>query len=106
MEIDWLPVRQFYLPRFQRYRDSPWSLAWNSQESQELRYRILSQIDQFTPKKIGRGTSLLDLGCGLGHLVDFLEKNGMEVSYTGIDIIPEFIAAAKKRRPEDEFYCK
>ncbi len=106
MEVDWSPVRQFYLPRFRRYRDSPWSLAWNSHESQELRYRILSQIDQYTPKKIGPGTSLLDLGCGLGHLADFLEKNEPGVSYTGIDIIPEFIEAAKKRRPEDEFYCR
>ncbi len=106
MEVDWSPVRRFYLEKFQRYQDSPYSLAWNSRESQELRYRILSQIDQFTSKKIIRGASLLDLGCGLGHLIDFLEKREVEVSYTGIDIIPEFIEAAKKRRPEHKFYCK
>jgi len=106
MEVDWSPVRRFYLEKFQRYQDSPYSLGWNSRESQELRYRILSQIDQFTSKKIIRGASLLDLGCGLGHLIDFLEKREVEVSYTGIDIIPEFIEAAKKRRPEHKFFCK
>lgn len=106
MEVDWSPLRRFYLERFRRYQDSPWSLGWNSRESQELRYRILSQIDQFTSKKIGRGASVLDLGCGLGHLIDFLEKREVEVSYTGIDIIPEFIEAAKARRPEHKFYCK
>ena len=106
MEVDWSPIRRFYLEKFQRYQDSPYSLGWNSRESQELRYRILSQIDQFTSKKITGGASLLDLGCGLGHLIDFLEKNEVDVTYTGIDIIPEFIEAAKKRRPEHKFYCK
>ncbi len=106
MEVDWSSLRRFYLEKFQRYQDSPYSLGWNSRESQELRYRILSQIDQFSSKKITRGASLLDLGCGLGHLIDFLEKREVEVSYTGIDIIPEFIEAAKKRRPEHKFFCK
>lgn len=106
MKADWSPVRRFYLEKFQRHQDSPYSLGWNSRQSQELRYRILSQIDQFTSKKIGRGTSVLDLGCGLGHLIDFWEKEGVEISYTGIDIIPEFIEAAKRRQPEHKFYCK
>jgi SAM-dependent methyltransferase len=105
-EVDWSPVRQFYLEKYQRYQDSPLSLGWNSRESQELRYRIFLQIEQFTSKKIGPGASLLDLGCGLGHLADFLERKEIEVSYTGIDIIPEFIEAAKKRRPRHEFQCK
>lgn len=105
-EVDWSPVQRFYLEKFQRYQDSPLSLGWNSRESQELRYHIFLQIEQFTSKKIGPGASLLDLGCGLGHLADFLERKEIEVFYTGIDIIPEFIEAAKKRRPKHEFQCK
>tara|TARA_R110002020_G_scaffold21022_7_gene71518 strand:+ start:132 stop:758 length:627 start_codon:yes stop_codon:yes gene_type:complete len=29
--------------------------------------------------------SVIDLGCGLGHLVEYLEENGLKVYYTGID---------------------
>ena len=43
-------------------------------------------------------SSVLDVGCGLGHLIDYgtgINKPG----YLGIDVLPEMIEAAKIRRP-------
>ena len=34
---------------------------------------------------VQEGDSILDLGCGLGHMVEHLEKIGLNVRYTGID---------------------
>ncbi|MEV0002908.1 class I SAM-dependent methyltransferase [Micromonospora sp. NPDC050980] len=41
----------------------------------------------------GRPGPVLDLGCGPGHLTDFLRALGADA--TGFDIVPEFIAHAR-----------
>ena len=43
-------------------------------------------------------SSVLDVGCGLGHLIDYgtgINKPG----YLGLDVLPEMIEAARLRRP-------
>jgi 2-polyprenyl-3-methyl-5-hydroxy-6-metoxy-1,4-benzoquinol methylase len=65
--------------RFQaQHGDSYKSLNWESQEGQELRFRILSEIGDLSHKKI------LDVGCGLGHFADWLQKCDIDFKYTGV----------------------
>jgi SAM-dependent methyltransferase len=40
---------------------------------------------------------VLDLGCGPGHLTGYLHAGGCEV--TGIDLVPEFVAHARRTHP-------
>jgi SAM-dependent methyltransferase len=49
--------------------------------------------------------SLLDLGCGLGHLLDFIEcrPDYRHVQYVGLDISPKYLDAARARHPKREF---
>ena len=49
--------------------------------------------------------SILDVGCGLGHLCEYYRKLGWSGRYTGIDINSQMIEAAKKRLPKEEFLC-
>lgn len=42
--------------------------------------------------------SVLDAGCGSGHLSRFLARSGLEV--VGFDVDPEMIEAARSRAPE------
>ncbi len=44
------------------------------------------------------GNSVLDIGCGFGGLTDHLRRRGLKS--TGIDLLPECIAAGKARYPE------
>ena len=48
-------------------------------------------------------TKILDVGCGFGHMLDYLKAWGIKSHYTGIDICPEMIETAKKRHPEADF---
>jgi SAM-dependent methyltransferase len=48
---------------------------------------------------LSTGHSLLDLGCGSGRLSSALSKR-VEISYCGIDIIPELLAYARRKAPE------
>lgn len=45
----------------------------------------------------GRPGTVLDLGCGPGHITDYLRSLGADA--TGIDMVPEFIAHARAAHP-------
>ena len=67
------------------------ALAWNDRESQEIRFQQFLALGDFSR------ASVLDVGCGRGDLKAFLEARFSEVDYTGIDLVPEFLASAQQR---------
>jgi len=75
-------------------------VKWTSAESQCVRFKILCDIanDIFN-------SNILDVGCGLGHLVDYLKSNQFSGIYKGIDIVAQMILNAKKRHPDSLFEC-
>ncbi|MDA3851059.1 MAG: class I SAM-dependent methyltransferase [Spirochaetaceae bacterium] len=86
----------------QELRKNPQSfehLGWESREAQFERFSILTDYLNIQGKKI------LDVGCGLGHLLDHLKNLTLDVSYTGVDILPEMIDDAMKRHGNHEFHC-
>lgn len=48
-----------------------------------------------------RPGAVLDLGCGPGHLTDYLRSLGADA--TGIDVVPEFIAHAQAAHPSGDY---
>jgi SAM-dependent methyltransferase len=44
-----------------------------------------------------------EIGCGAGHLVDWLRDRGIAARYHGIDLSREMIDAARRRHPEAAF---
>jgi SAM-dependent methyltransferase len=87
----------FYTQLVDQYGIDVRSLNWGSKQSQELRFHILSQIGDLN------GKSLLDVGCGLGDLYEWLAKNKITTYYKGIDITPKMIEKAKERFPQIDF---
>ncbi len=73
------------------------SLNWGSKESQELRFKILSELTELNNK------SIVDIGCGLGDFYKWLQENNISTNYTGIDITPKMIEKAKERFPNTNF---
>jgi len=51
----------------------------------------------------GSRYKILDVGCGLGSLVDCLEHSDLNFEYLGIDINPRLIEKCKEVYPEYEF---
>ncbi len=56
--------------------NSPESVAWSNRESQYTRFDALFQIG------VTENDSILDLGCGLGHMVDYLEQKKLSTKIT------------------------
>jgi 2-polyprenyl-3-methyl-5-hydroxy-6-metoxy-1,4-benzoquinol methylase/RimJ/RimL family protein N-acetyltransferase len=86
-----------YAELVEKFGHSHLSLNWGSREGQWLRFRILAEISNLN------GKSILDVGCGLGHFVDWLAESGIEVTYTGLDLVPELVAEAQSIHPGYEF---
>lgn len=70
--------------------DSPASLL-TPKGRQELRF---SNCEPYLPKDT---FSILDFGCGLGHLLDFICARRQNFSYHGVDLVPEFIERCSQR---------
>lgn len=84
------------------------ALDWNSRENQRLRYQILKEILVYGKK--ASHVSILDLGCGLGDLFNFFKVEGLlnrhRINYTGYDISPRLVEAAKRKYPKAKFEIK
>lgn len=72
---------------------SPLALYWENREVQELRFEVLVGCGVKT------GDSVLDIGCGFADLYHYMQSKGIEVDYTGIDLSPDMIEAAKSKAP-------
>lgn len=77
-------VKNFNIPEYQ-------VLDWESKEAQELRFKTL--IEYFNMES----SILLDVGCGLGNLAEYLDNKNIKLYYIGIDIMPEMIERAKAK---------
>jgi SAM-dependent methyltransferase len=90
-------IKNQYQKRFAKYGVSPKSLYWKGRGAAHQRFR------QFWAEIDFNNKSVLDVGCGFGEFGKFLVKRYKNVSYTGIDIVPEFINEAKKNLPDLNF---
>ncbi|MCS7077531.1 MAG: GNAT family N-acetyltransferase, partial [Bacteroidia bacterium] len=86
--------RDYYSKLVKIYGNDIRSLNWGSRASQELRFKIFTEIGDLQGKKI------LDVGCGLCDFYEYLTRNKIYVDYKGIDITPEMIELSQKRFPE------
>jgi len=86
-----------YRERFSKMGASVETLGSGSGEHQAIRYRVLSEIGDLG------GQRVLDVGCGFGGFYDYCRHMDQPMTYTGIDIVTEFLEVAKERHPSAEF---
>jgi trans-aconitate methyltransferase len=91
-------VQNYYVKHLQRHGPySAQALSWTDDQSQLIRFQALIGVGDL------EGKSILDVGCGLGDLYQFLKLNFDDFSYLGIDLVPELIEQAKKKYPSAQF---
>ncbi len=86
-----------YAQNLARLRDPAQVCDWGGPGSQRARFRVLAAVGDLA------GRSVLDVGCGLGALSEWFAETGLEVDYTGIDLCPDIVAAARVRSPRGRF---
>ena len=98
MSSDIIGVYNMYLEDYPI--TTPMAVGWTDQETQRKRFKTLFGIG------IEDNSSLLDYGCGLGHLNDYIANNNHNnIDYTVIDINHKYIVYANQLYPTKKFIC-
>lgn len=96
MDKGFKQIIEQYTQSHQTYGDTPHAIM-TPKGRNDLRY---SPITSF----INHGTqSLLDYGCGIGLLYNYIKLNGWSIDYTGYDITPSFIKSCEFNCPDGDF---
>jgi len=92
-------IRAHYNHRISPDRPNYDVLDWASEGSQQARFEVLADNVDL------EGLALLDVGCGLGDLLAYLESRNLRLEYTGVDLLEEMVQAARQRHPHGRFVC-
>jgi SAM-dependent methyltransferase len=97
----YLKIVEHYEECLKKFGDNNLGVDWPNEEDALLRYKIMLEL--VPQDKI---CSLLDFGCGTAHLYDYILINSYKnISYTGLDLSPEFINICKQKYPTITFIC-
>ena len=94
--MDYNHVREMNLEYFSKLLDEGvdehYAVA-QSKISHVKRFNKMLELGDFNGKR------LLDVGCGVAGFYGFLKERGIDVHYTGVDINPKMIDAARESYP-------
>lgn len=90
-------VRAYFAGCLARYGNDPRGVDWHDRDAQRARFEALLYLESLD------GASILDAGCGLGDLYGYLHERGIPVRYTGCDLSPAHIEAARAIYPAARF---
>ena len=83
--------------------ESECSVQAASAEQQDQRFQILFEM----ANDMG---SVIDVGCGLGHMLNFMQTKNVcnnEIDYLGVDFVPSFIEHCQNNLSSDlAKFCK
>lgn len=82
-------ARTYYEAKLRAHGATPAGMDWNSQASQELRFRQLARLWEDEPQ-----AGIVDYGCGYAALATYLRGRGHHGPYVGFDVSAEMIRAA------------
>jgi len=82
-------LKQHYKTLLKEHGPSPEAVQHINKASQYKRFEILTEI---APDM----QSVIDVGCGLGDMFQYLNEHGFKGQYLGLDFIPEFISLSEK----------
>lgn len=90
MPLD-LETERFYEDHIRRFGYGYRALGFGRRASQEKRFAAALGLGNF------HGKRLLDVGCGFGDLLAWLNSRGIEPRYTGVDIVRPMIERCRRR---------
>ncbi|MEM5948252.1 class I SAM-dependent methyltransferase [Spirochaetia bacterium 38H-sp] len=90
-------IESYYKDKLERFSFSDErhrALGWESRDAQYKRFSVLCNF--LKEKGV---SSILDVGCGLGDLYQFLKVHDIDCAYTGVDILPDMVERASSFYP-------
>ncbi|MEP7322450.1 MAG: class I SAM-dependent methyltransferase [Saprospiraceae bacterium] len=106
---EYLKIVNHYNSCLDRYGDTHLGVDWPKEKDVDTRYRIMLEvINSWADDQI----TLLDFGCGLSHLYEFILKQNSDrinyiskIKYSGLDLSEKFIQVSQNKFPLNTYYC-
>lgn len=87
-------ISGYYDHLVNQYGHSPRACDYGRPQSQETKFRILSEVTDLS------GQTILDVGCGFADYAAYLSDHFPDVRYRGVDLSSRMIESAKALHPE------
>jgi len=90
-------VAAYYSTKIQEFGPTSKGVDWRDESSHVIRHRQFLYLirEEFD-------AHICDLGCGYGHFLSFLRASGFTGQYTGYDISPDMLAAARAHHGDND----
>ena len=96
-EEGWLQLNLRTRGRVSENGDQYRAVGWVTEHLQTIRFEVMSAVGDI------RGASILDVGCGVGHYLDWLNANGFVGDYIGLEVQEPMVEIARKNHPKESF---
>ncbi|HAA91196.1 MAG: hypothetical protein CMM48_17055 [Rhodospirillaceae bacterium] len=90
-------LKDYYGPLLTEHGENYRGMGWVTEHLQTVRFEVLSAVGDI------RGASILDVGCGSGHLLDWLVERGYTGRYTGLEVQEDLVEHARANHPASKF---
>src|SRR5437773_317615 len=99
VDNNYVNIVEHYEACLEKFGDSHLGVDWPRLEDASLRYEIMLQIIKGEPKE---NVGILDFGCGLSHLYEYLKKRPRSgnIVYSGLDLSSKFVQVSQSKFPE------
>jgi len=103
MTDNYLQIYKHYEECLDKYGDCYKGVDWPNKQDTEKRHNIMLNILN-TIKIDNPLPSMLDFGCGCGHLYEYILSHNLNIDYYGLDISQKFVNICKAKFNHDKFY--
>ncbi|HYN06465.1 MAG TPA: methyltransferase [Vicinamibacterales bacterium] len=97
----YLSIVRYCEALLEQHGDSHLGVGWRTQEIANTGFRVMLDLIRTPDAKV----SLLDFGCGLSHLYEYIRARGFDhITYAGLDLSPRFLEVSRRKFPEITYY--
>jgi SAM-dependent methyltransferase len=106
VNINYRKISEGYENELEKYQTGSRAVGWPRQEDVAKRFKVILDIIKFDTMKSDHQVSIVDIGCGLGHLLEFINEQAItSIEYSGLDISLKYIDRCKNIFPDHDFFC-
>ncbi len=92
-------IKKYYEDNYKEGYPDYYIQGWENRTAQEMRFKeLINSIDL-------NGKRILDVGCGTGNLLEYINERFTGFEYTGVDILPHMINIAVAKKLTGKFIC-
>lgn len=99
----YMDIVKHYEECFRTYGDNNKGVDWPKEADAQTRYKVMLDIARFDLFRSNEKYSLLDFGCGLGHLYQYILDRYMDIEYAGLDASEVFVNKCREKFPQIKF---